>query len=65
MIHHVVPEHPTADIEIRRREAQAIFDSSGAADKTLLGISGAPHYLAGRRREALDVVVEWLRKRFP
>ena len=57
--------HPTADIEIRRREAQEIFESSGAADKTLLEITGASHYLEGHRREALDVVVEWLRKRFP
>jgi alpha-beta hydrolase superfamily lysophospholipase len=57
--------HPTADIEIRRREAQAIYDRSGAADKTFLEISGAPHYLEGHRREALDVVVEWMRKRFP
>ena len=57
--------HPTADIEIRRREAQEIFDSSGAADKTFLEIAGAPHYLEGHRRQALDVVVEWLRKRFP
>lgn len=57
--------HPTADIEIRRREAQAIYDSSGAVDKTLLEISGAPHYLEGHRREALDAVVDWLRERFP
>lgn len=57
--------HPTADTEIRRREAQAIYDSSGAADKTLIEIPGAPHYLEGYRPEALNLVVEWLRKRFP
>lgn len=57
--------HPTADIEIRRREAREIFESSGAADKTLLEIAGASHYLEGHRREALDIVIEWLRKRFP
>ena len=57
--------HPTADIEIRRREAQEIFECSGADDKTLLEIAGASHYLEGHRREALDVVIEWLRKRFP
>ena len=57
--------HPTADTEIRRREAQAIFDSSGAADKTLIEMPGAPHYLEGYRPEALNLVVEWLRKRFP
>lgn len=57
--------HATADVEIRRREAQAIHDSSGAADKTLVEIAGAPHYLEGYRQEALDLVVEWLRIRFP
>lgn len=57
--------HPTADIEIRRREAQEICDSSGAADKTFLEIAGAQHYLEGHRRQALDVVIEWMRKRFP
>ena len=57
--------HPTADTEIRRREAQAIYDNSGAADKTLVEIAGAPHYLEGYRPEALNLVVEWLRKRFP
>ena len=57
--------HPTADTEIRRREAQAIFDSSGATDKTLIEIPGAPHYLEGYRPEAMNLVVEWLRARFP
>ena len=57
--------HPTADTEIRRREAQAIHDSSGAADKTLIEIKGAPHYLEGYRPKAFDLVVEWLAKRFP
>ena len=57
--------HPTADTEIRRSEAQAIFDSSGAADKTLIEIPGAPHYLEGYRPETLSLVVEWLRARFP
>jgi pimeloyl-ACP methyl ester carboxylesterase len=57
--------HPTADTEIRRREAQAIYDNSGAADKTFVEITGAPHYLEGYRTEAMNVVIEWLRKRFP
>ncbi|MEO8267161.1 MAG: hypothetical protein ABI706_16775 [Ilumatobacteraceae bacterium] len=57
--------HPTADIEIRRREAQAIFDSCGADDKIFLEIAGAPHYLEGHRRQAFDIVIDWLRKRFP
>ena len=57
--------HPTADTEIRRHEAQAIYDRSGAADKTLIEIPGAPHYLEGHRPEALNLVIEWLRARFP
>ena len=57
--------HATADVEIRRREAQAIYDSSGATDKTMLELAGAPHYLEGYRLEARDAIVEWLRKRFP
>ena len=57
--------HPTADTEIRRREAQAIYESSGAVDKTLIEITGAPHYLEGYRPEALNIVAEWLKERFP
>jgi alpha-beta hydrolase superfamily lysophospholipase len=53
--------HPTADTEIRMRQAKAIFDNSGAADKDYVDIKGAAHYLHGRRREAMDVVVSWLR----
>jgi alpha-beta hydrolase superfamily lysophospholipase len=56
--------HPTADTEIRRREARAIYDSSGASDKTFLEMPGAPHYLEGHRPEALRLVAEWLDKRF-
>lgn len=57
--------HATADVEIRRREAQAIYDSSGATDKTLLEIAGAPHYLEGYRSQAINDIVGWLQKRFP
>jgi pimeloyl-ACP methyl ester carboxylesterase len=57
--------HPTADTEIRRREARAIFDSSGATDKTFLEMKGALHYLEGDRPEALRLVSEWLDARFP
>ena len=57
--------HPTGDTEIRVREAEEIFANSGASDKTLLQVKGAPHYLEGHRPEAMAMVVEWLSKRFP
>jgi pimeloyl-ACP methyl ester carboxylesterase len=57
--------HPTADTEIRLWQAKEIVDNSGAADKTYVELKGAPHYLEGHRPEALGVVAEWLRKRFP
>jgi pimeloyl-ACP methyl ester carboxylesterase len=57
--------HPTGDTEIRRHQAQAIFDAAGATDKAYAEIKGAEHYLPGRRREAMDLVIEWLRTRVP
>ncbi len=57
--------HPTADTEIRRWQAQAIHDASGASDKTYVEVAGAAHYFTGRRREALEPVVDWLKTRFP
>ena len=57
--------HPTADTEIRRHQARAIHAAAGAADRTYVEIPGAVHYLTGRRREALDVVIDWLRARWP
>ena len=56
--------HPTADTEIRLHQARAIHDASGAADKTYLEIKGASHYLDGRRREALDLIIDWCRSRY-
>ena len=57
--------HPTADTEIRLHQARAIYDAAGAADKEYVEIKGAAHYLPGRRREAMDVVVDWLSSRAP
>ena len=57
--------HPTADTEIRIRQAQEIVANSGAADSTYLEMKGAPHYLEGHRVEALAAVAEWIGKRFP
>ncbi|MCC6556711.1 MAG: alpha/beta hydrolase [Polyangiaceae bacterium] len=55
--------HPTADTEIRVHQARAIFDASGAEDRTYVEIKGAPHYLQGHRKEVIDLVVEWMRRR--
>ncbi|HZQ27174.1 MAG TPA: hypothetical protein VFA94_05700 [Acidimicrobiales bacterium] len=57
--------HPTADTEIRLHQARAYAEVSGAADCTYVELAGAPHYLQGRRREAIDLVVDWLRARVP
>ena len=56
--------HPTADTEIRRHQAAEIAAASGATDLTLHELVGAPHYFEGHRREAMDLVVDWLRARF-
>jgi hypothetical protein len=57
--------HPTGDTEIRLHQARGIYDAAAATDKEYVEIAGAPHYLHGRRREAMDVVVAWLRERVP
>lgn len=57
--------HPTADTEIRLRQAREIRDAAGSDDLTYHELKGAPHYLEGHRREALGIVVDWLRARFP
>jgi pimeloyl-ACP methyl ester carboxylesterase len=56
--------HPTADTEIRLHQARAIHEASGAADKTYVEVKGATHYFAGRRRDALDPVIDWLKSRW-
>jgi hypothetical protein len=57
--------HPTADTEIRIREALEIRDAAGADDVEYLEMKGALHYLEGSRPEAMEAVVAWLAKRFP
>ena len=57
--------HPTADTEIRIRQATEIVDNAGAADKTLVELTGAPHYLEGHRPEAMRVVADWIAARYP
>ena len=57
--------HPTADTEIRMRQARAIADAAGSDDVTYHELRGAPHYLEGHRVEAMDLVADWIRARFP
>jgi alpha-beta hydrolase superfamily lysophospholipase len=57
--------HPTGDTEIRLWQARAAHEASGADDKAYVEIKGAPHYLHGHRRDAMEVVVDWLRTRVP
>jgi pimeloyl-ACP methyl ester carboxylesterase len=57
--------HPTGDTEIRLAQARALHDASGADDRTYVEVKGASHYLAGRRPEAIELVVDWLRSRVP
>ena len=56
--------HPTGDTEIRLHQARAIRDAAGADDVTYHELAGAPHYLHGRRREAVDLIDAWLRERY-
>jgi alpha-beta hydrolase superfamily lysophospholipase len=57
--------HPSADTEIRVRQALEIRDAAGSDDVTYHELKGAPHYLEGHRKPAMEIVVDWLRARFP
>jgi len=57
--------HPSADTEIRLRQALEIRDAAGSDDVAYHELRGAPHYLEGHRRAAMEIVVDWLRVRFP
>jgi alpha-beta hydrolase superfamily lysophospholipase len=56
--------HPTADTEIRVRQALEIRDAAGSDDVSYHELKGAPHYLEGHRPEAMAIVADWLRARF-
>ena len=49
----------------RHTQAKAIFEASGASDKTYVELPRVTHYLTGHRREAIDLIVDWLRARVP
>jgi alpha-beta hydrolase superfamily lysophospholipase len=57
--------HPTADTEIRVPQALAIRDAAGSTDVSYHAMKGAPHYLEGHRKEAMTIVADWIRARFP
>ena len=66
--HVVVPVlivHPTADTEIRVRQALEIRDAAGSDDVTYEALEGAPHYLEGHRPVALELVSAWIAGRYP
>ena len=68
MPHVAVPTlilHPTADTEIRVRQAIEIRERAAAEDVSYHELKGAPHYLEGHRRPAMDLVADWLHTRFP
>ena len=56
--------HPTADTEIRRRQARAIANAAGSDDVTYEEIAGAPHYLEGHRPAVMRLVADWINARF-
>jgi alpha-beta hydrolase superfamily lysophospholipase len=57
--------HPTADTEIRVRQALEIRDAAGSDDVTYEAIQGAPHYLEGHRPATIELISAWIAKRFP
>lgn len=57
--------HPTADTEIRLSQARAIRAACASPDLEYHELAGAPHYLEGRRPEAMELAASWLRARFP
>jgi alpha-beta hydrolase superfamily lysophospholipase len=57
--------HATADTEIRLWQAREIRDQCGSDDVTYHELEGAPHYLEGHRKHAMELTIDWLRARFP
>jgi pimeloyl-ACP methyl ester carboxylesterase len=61
----VLVVHATADTEIRIRQAREIAATAGSDDVTYVEMKDAPHYLEGHRPEAMALVADWIRRRFP
>lgn len=59
--------HPTGDSEIRMSHAQAMREAAGSDDMTYHELKGANHYLTDpvHRKEAMELISEWIRARFP
>jgi pimeloyl-ACP methyl ester carboxylesterase len=57
--------HPTADTELRIRQAREIRDRAGGGDVTYHELARAPHYLEGHRAAAMQLVADWLGRRYP
>ena len=55
---------PDKRIDACREPRSAIRDAAGSDDVSYAELRGAPHYLEGHRREALEGVEAWLRARF-
>ena len=57
--------HAAADTEIRLSQARAIRAACASPDVEYHELKSAPHYLEGRRPEAMEITASWLRARFP
>ena len=47
-----------------QREGE-VRDQAGSDDVTYHEMKGAPHYLEGHRREAMALVADWMKRRYP
>ena len=45
-------------------QAREARDQAGADDVTYHELAGAPHYLEGHRKPAMELVAAWIRERF-
>ena len=57
--------HATADQEIRMRQAAEIRDAAGSSDVSYHELEGADHYVQTHRKEAAELMIDWIRARFP